>query len=373
MTRVLYLLHYAGQGGTEQYIRTLVEAMEGKHIRAELAYSQAGPLVSWAKERGLPVHVLEMKNPFDQEAVRALAALCEARKIDVVHTHYLRENYIALQAKRKRPGLRVIYTYHILTQNSLTQRVCNRLFSRRQDAVVANCTAGAEQLERNGIPRRCIHLIYNAVEPSLWENPASALRAELGVGEEVFLFLYAARLVEGKGHSFLLESTARLAAKEKDGGEARPFRLVLAGDGPLRPALEAQTKALGLSDKVVFLGFRSDMSNLYHGADLTVCPSESETLSLLLLESLASGTPVLATRVGGIPDIVSPEHDCGQLISSGDREALTDAMQALMQSPQELARWRENGSKVVRKSFSVAEQSARMLALYEGRKDPVWK
>lgn len=372
MTRVLHLLHHAGQGGTEQYIRTLVEAMEGQSIQAELAYTQAGPLVQWAEERGLPVHVLEMKSPFDQEAVRALAALCKARKIDAIHTHYLRENYIALQAKRRLPGLRVIYTYHILTQNSLTQRVCNRLLSRRQDAVVANCTAGALQLERNGIPRRCIHLIYNAVEPSLWENPASTLRAELGVGEAVFLFLYAARLVEGKGHAFLLESTARLAAQLKKQGD-RPFRLVLAGDGPLRPALEEQTKALGLADKVVFLGFRSDMSNLYHGADLTVCPSESETLSLLLLESLACGTPALATRVGGIPDILSPANDCGQLIASGDREELASAMQALMQSPMELARWRENGPKVVRKSFSVAEQSARMLALYEGRKDPVWK
>lgn len=372
MTRVLHLLHHAGQGGTEQYIRTLVEAMEGRSIRAELAYSQAGPLVSWAEERGLPVHVLAMKSPFDQEAVRALAALCQARKIDVIHTHYLRENYIALQAKRQLPGLRVIYTYHILTQNALTQRVCNRLLSRRQDAVVANCTAGAQQLERNGIPRRCIHLIYNAVEPSLWENPASTLRAELGVGEDVFLFLYAARLVEGKGHGFLLESTARLAAQVRERGD-RPFRLVLAGDGPLRPALEEQTRALGLADRVVFLGFRSDMANLYHGADLTVCPSESETLSLLLLESLASGTPALATRVGGIPDILSPAHDCGQLVASGDREALAAAMEALMQSPAELARWRENGPRVVRKSFSVAEQSARLLALYEGRKDPIWK
>lgn len=373
MTRVLHLLHHAGQGGTEQYIRTLVEAMEGNSIRAELAYSQAGPLVTWAKEHRLPVHTLEMKSPFDQEAVRALVALCRERKIEVIHTHYLRENYIALQAKRRLPGLRVIYTYHILTQNSLTQRVCNRLLSRRQDAVIANCTAGARQLAQNGIPRRCIHLIYNAVEPSLWENPASTLRAELGVGEEVFLFLYAARLVEGKGHAFLLESTARLAAQEKDGGEARPFRLVLAGDGPLRPALEEKTRTLGLADKVVFLGFRSDMSNLYHGADLTVCPSESETLSLLLLESLASGTPALATRVGGIPDILSPENDCGQLIASGDREALTNAMQALMQIPPELTRWRARGPKVVRQSFSVAEQSARILALYEGRKDPVWK
>lgn len=368
MTRVLHLLNYAGQGGTEQYIRTLIEAMEGVSIQAELAYSQEGPLVQWARERGLPVHQLKMKNPFDQEAVRGLAALCRAQKIDVIHTHYLRENYIALQVKGRLPSLRVVYTYHILTQNSLAQKVCNRFLSRRQDAVVANCTAGARQLEKNGIPRRYIHLIYNAVDPALWQEPASTLRQEIGVGEDVFLFFFAARLVEGKGHVFLLESAARL----KERGD-RPFRLVLAGEGPLRPALEKKTRELGIEDNVVFLGFRSDMSNLYHGVDLTVCPSESETLSLLLLESLACGTPALATRVGGIPDILDPAHDCGRLIESGDREGLAAAMEELMQSPAHMARWRENGPEVVRKFFSAAEQSARMLALYEGRKDPLWK
>ena len=203
-----------------------------------------------------------MASPFDRGAVKALAALCRDRKIDVIHTHYLRENYIALQAKGKVPGLRVVYTYHILTQNSLAQRVCNRLLSRRQDAVVANCTAGARQLVANGIPQDQIHLIYNAVDPTQWQGPATTLRQEIGAEAGDFVLLFAARLVEGKGHAFLLESLAQLRENT-----AHPFRLVLAGEGPLRQDLEAQTQALGLADRVTFLGFRSDMSNLYHGAE----------------------------------------------------------------------------------------------------------
>lgn len=123
---------------------------------------------------------------------------------------------------------------------------------------------------------------------------------------------------------------------------------------------------------MTFLGFRSDMSNLYHGADLTLCPSESETLSLLLLESLACGTPVLATRVGGIPDIVTPAHDVGCLVDYGDRAGLAAALEAVMADPAQLARWGANGPRVVAETFSVATQSARMLALYEGRNDPRW-
>lgn len=367
MTRVLHLLNYAGQGGTEQYIRTLLQAMEGQEVQAELACNEAGPLAQWAEARGLPVHSLAMASPFDRGAVKALATLCRDRKIDVIHTHYLRENYIALQAKGKVPDLRVVYTYHILTQNSLAQRVCNRLLSRRQDAVVANCTAGARQLVANGIPQGQIHLIYNAVDPTQWQDPATTLRQEIGAEAGDFVLLFAARLVEGKGHAFLLESLAQLRENT-----AHPFRLVLAGEGPLRQGLEAQTLALGLADRVTFLGFRSDMSNLYHGADLTLCPSESETLSLLLLESLACGTPVLATRVGGIPDIVTPAHDVGCLVDYGDRAGLAAALEAVMADPAQLARWGANGPRVVAETFSVATQSARMLALYEGRNDPRW-
>lgn len=360
--KVLHLLNHAGQGGTEQYIRTLIQSMEQEHVKSELAYHEYGPLAQWAKEKAIPVHRLEMKSPFDRAAVAELVQLCRERKIDVVHTHYLRENYISLQAKGKLPGLRVVYTYHILTDNSMVQKICNRILSLRQEAVVANCSAGAARLIQNGIPKRKIRLVYNAVDLELWREDTSTLREELGVGEETFLFLFAARLVEGKGHAWLLDSV-----KELKGSAERPFRLVLAGDGPLRAELERRTEELGLSDAVTFLGFREDMSNLYHGVDLTLCPSESETLSLLLLESLACGTPALATNVGGIPDILSSKHDCGAMVPYGDTNALAEAMAGIMDDRDTLRRWSENGPRVIEEKFSTQNQCRQMLALYQGK------
>ena len=280
----------------------------------------------------------------------------------MVHTHYLRENYIALQAKGKVPGLRVIYTYHILTENSALQKLCNRVLSLRQDAAVANCSAGAARLAENGVPGRKICLVYNAVDPDLWQSADSALRQELGITENVFLLLFAARLVEGKGHMWLLESVKRL--KET---AAQPFHLALAGDGPLKDALEQRVQELDLADTVTFLGFRSDMNNLYHGADLTLCPSESETLSLLLLESLACGTPALATAVGGIPDILSAEHDCGRMVPYGDTDALVCALNEIMADREAVKRWSENGKRIVKEKFSVQAQCRKMLALYRGK------
>lgn len=359
--KVLHLLNHAGQGGTEQYIRTLVCAMEQEGAEIELAYHEEGLLAQWARERNMPVHRLEMNSPFDQGAVAALVRLCREREIDVIHTHYLRENYIALQAGLRMPALRIIYTYHILTENSALQKLCNRILSLRQTAVVANCSAGAVRLAQNGVPKGKIRLVYNAVEPKLWEKETTALREELGVGEDTFLFLFAARLVEGKGHSWLLDAVEELCRRG-----VGPFRVVLAGEGPLREELEKKTKALGLEDRVIFLGYRSDMANLYHGADLTLCPSESETLSLLLLESLACGTPALATDVGGIPDILSPEHDCGVMVPYGDTDRLSAAMEECMADGERLCRWSKNASNVIREKFSVQKQCAEMLALYGG-------
>ncbi len=360
--KVLHLLNHAGQGGTEQYIRTLIRSMEQEHVKSELAYHEYGPLAQWAQETGLPIHRIEMNSPFDRAAVAALVQLCREREIDVIHTHYLRENYIALQAKGKLSGLRVIYTYHILTENSAVQKLCNRILSLRQDAAVANCSAGAVRLVQNGVPKKKVRLVYNAVEPELWRESGSSLRDELGVGEETFLFLFAARLVEGKGHAWLLDSVKKLKACAQ-----RPFRLVLAGDGPLRGALEQNAEQLGLADTVTFLGFRSDMANLYHGADLTLCPSESETLSLLLLESLACGTPALATDVGGIPDILSTEHDCGAMVPYGDTQALVAAMNRVMEDRDTLKRWGANAPRVIEEKFSVRTQCRNMLALYQGK------
>lgn len=359
--KVLHLLNHAGQGGSEQYIRTLIQSMEREQVESELAYHEHGPLAQWAQEKGLPVHQLEMNSPFDRAAVAALARLCRERKIDVIHTHYLRENYIALQAKGRLPGVRVIYTYHILTENSAVQKLCNRILSLRQDAAIANCSAGAARLAENGVPKGKIRLVYNAVDPELWQDRSSTLRSELGVGDETFLFLFAARLVEGKGHDWLLDSVKRLK-----GRTGHPFRLVLAGEGPLRAQLEEKTRQLGLTDVVNFLGFRKDMSNLYHGVDLTLCPSESETLSLLLLESLACATPALATNVGGIPDILSAEHDCGAMVPYGDVGALTDAMAGVMEDNETLTRWSANAPRVIEEKFSVRSQCRRILALYRG-------
>lgn len=359
MVKVLYLLNFAGKGGSERYIQTLVEELAGKETQPFFAYNETGPLKDWMEARGIPCRRLVMTGPYDRAAAKALAALCREWEIDVIHTHYLRENCVAELSKSTYSKPRVIYTYHILTENSLPIRLSNRLLSGRQYRIIANCSAGRERLIANGNPAKKITLIPNAVDLALWQTGDGAkVRRELGIPEGCFTLLFAARVTGGKGHRFLLEALALM--------KKRDFRLLLAGDGDLLEDTKAACRELGLEDRVLFLGHRGDMPDLYAAADVTVCPSESETLSFLLLESMAASTPVIATRAGGMTDIVTPEHDCGLLVDYGDREGLRKAVETLMDDPDLRARYARGARRSAEKDYDLKKAAREVLALYKG-------
>jgi len=355
--KVLYLINYAGNGGTENFIKTVIECL-GDEIEPHFIYNEPGALVEWMTGRGVPTSQIEMTSPFDFKAAKAVAAYCKKHAIDIIHTQFLRENYIAMLAKLFYPHIRAINSFHILTPVSSAIRLCNRLVSCLQDTVTSVCTPGVELLAANGVPKKKIKLLHNAVEPDYWcGGEGSTLRNELGVSENTFVMLYAARLAEGKGHEYLLKAVSKMQGD---------LCLVLAGDGEKEAELRALTQELGLDGYVRFLGFRNDMKNLYTGADVTVCPSESEALSFMILESLASGTPVVATRVGGNSDIITGEDDGGILVGYGDSEELAATLEKLRTDEALRYRISENGKARIRSEFHIDAFTAALSALYAG-------
>lgn len=360
MINVLYLLNHAGQGGSERYIQTLVQQLGHSSVTPFFVYNEDGPLKEWMEAQEVPCYRLNMSGPFDIKAARSLAKLCRRLKIDIVHTHYLRENYIALIARLFYPGMRVIYTYHILSENSLPIRICNTIMDTLQYKIIANCTAGKMRLILNGHPAEKIVMIPNAVDLDYWAGgEPGALRKELNISDSTFILLFTARIAEGKGHKFMLDALSLLK-----GMTDMDFRLVLAGDGELRCDMEVYTKKLGLDDKVIFLGYRTDMPDIYHSADLTVCTSESETLNYSLLESMACGVPVVATAVGGMTDIVTKEHDCGLLVEYGNCTELASSLLQLMTDRQLLKRFAEGALRSVKSDYDLISAAESVLRLY---------
>lgn len=359
--KVLYLLNFAGKGGTERYVETLVRYLNGTHIEAFFAYNQDGPLVEKLKTLGVPCRRVEMRRRFDFRAARELASLCREWDIDLVHCQYLREHYTALLAKRYNSHIRVVYTHHILQSNNAVTRLSNRLLDKRQDMMLAVCTKGREQLIDNGWSGDRVRVIFNAVDAAAWAgDPAeSTLRSEIGVDKDRFVMLYAARFAEGKGHAPLIDAIALLKKRT-----TLPFTLALAGDGPMLEPTKQQVKELDLEDCVAFLGFRQDMKNLYKGADLCVCPSQQEALSYFLIEAMASGLPVVATDVGGNSDIVNGDAGDGLLVPYGDADAMAEAVRRMMEDKPFRERCCENALRAIQEKFEIHGWMDKILDAY---------
>ena len=361
---VLYLLNFAGKAGTERYVETLVKYLSADgRVKPFFVYNEGGLLVERLEAMGVPTRQLEMRSRFDRKAAKELAKLCLEWDIDLIHCHYLRENYIAMLAKSYNKKLRVVYTNHFILPNDAVTRLTNRMLDRRQDQMIAVCNRGREQLIQNGWDGEHIQVIFNSVDPAAWagSRSESTLRAELGIPEDRFVMLCASRFADDKGHAYLIRSIHRLTQLS-----AVPFTLVLAGDGPLLEPVKQQAAELGLSqEQVKFIGFRKDIKNLYKGSDLYINSSQHEALSFLIVEAMAAGLPVIATDMGGNSDIVNDDTGCGLLVEYDNPDSMAGAMKVMLEEPDFLAQCREGARRTVEDRFEIHKMIDATFGVYE--------
>ena len=204
-----------------------------------------------------------------------------------------------------------------------------RLTDRLADVTVVNSElAGRSLAGRGAIETSRCRVVPNGIELGRYgESTADrdVVREQLGVGGGAFVWLAAGRLVPQKDYKTMLAAFERVAGD-------RDTRLLIAGDGPLRAALEQWAASAGMSDLVRVLGHRDDMPALLQAADALVMSSSWEGLPNVVIEALASARPVVATAVGGVPELLE-EGSTGHLVAPGDVAALADAMSRLMETP----------------------------------------
>ena len=361
MLKVLYVLNHAGKAGTERYVESLISKLDNKRIKAYFVYNEEGLLVEKLKEKGVETFRIVMRNRFDLKAAREISVLCGKLSIDLIHTHYLRENYIALLSRLFNPSVRVVYTNHFILRNNFVTILSNLVLTALEARIIAVCNRGKEMLVQNGMSRNKIEVLFNAVDPGYWKQPVeSTLRDEYGISRDDFVLLCASRFAHDKGHTYLVEALYELA-KISD----RPFKCVLAGDGPLLDGIKMQVATLGLESKVVFTGFRSDIKNLFYGSDVYINASEHEALSFLILEALASGLPLIATDMGGNSDIVNADTGCGILVEYGNASELAEAINRIMKDDKLREGLRQNALKAVDERFNLDKMVNNTYNLYE--------
>ena len=358
--KILYLINYAGSGGSERYVELLARYYHGSKASCGLCYNLDGPLVQTMKALDIPVYQLPMKSPLDLGAAKQLAALCASEGYDVIHAQYPRENYIAILAKCFGCQAKVVFTSHLILEQPLPWKLLNRIFTPKNHAVLTVCSYGRQVLERNGVAKDKLRVVFNGVDASAAPPRDRSILREFGIGQEEKVITILTRFSQEKGVPFLLHAIARLKEETRV-----PFRLLLVGTGPDFDRDRELVPRLGIEDRVVLTGFRSDTARLLAASDIYLNSSSSEAMSFAILEAMAAGLPLVLTDVGGNPELVNTGEVSGLLAPCDDVEAYARAIRRLLEDDALRARYAAASRAKAAREFDLYTLLDKLFEIYQ--------
>ncbi len=370
-SRTLRILHVDSERswrGGERQVLELMRRQRAHGDHPELAAPAQSALYRKAMAEEFPVHGVSMRGTWDVASAMALAALHRSVRPDLVHWHAARAHAIGALAALLAPGPARILSRRV---DFLVRRNPGSvlLYSLPIDAIIAISEGVRRALIQSGVSAGRIRVVPSGIDLSPYEAPFDRveLRRRLGIADDERIVLQVAALAPHKSQSDLLEAAAQALRTRPE------LRFWIAGEGALRSELEAQQKRLGLEQTVRLLGFREDVTDLLRAADIFCVSSNLEGLGTSTLDAMAAGLPVVATRVGGIPEIVA-DGVSGILVAPRDPSGLAGAIVALAADPARRAAMGAAGRGRVQE-FSADRTSEGTHRVYlealAGRIDPI--
>jgi glycosyltransferase involved in cell wall biosynthesis len=315
-------------GGAERHLLDLAQGLMPLGVDVEVICPRPGPLTQQLAAVGIPVQCLEMVRPWpcdeyllDREALHKLVLFLEKKQPDVVHSHLYPAHLHASLAAEETGIAAIVHTAH-----TIIVRPGDALLSHVTGAhTIAVSQASARLLEDVGVPSERIKVIYNGIGSEHFEDDQETrqyTRAALGLGTGPLIGTVA-RLSPEKGIDVFLKAVQQVVSV------APEVTVLVIGDGPQTAELQRLAQQLSLANTVRFLGTRADIPVLNRLLDIFVLPSREEACPMALLEAMAAGRAVVATTVGGSPEIVQHEVD-GWLVPPDDPKALSQALLTLL-------------------------------------------
>ncbi|HMP06045.1 MAG TPA: glycosyltransferase [Lacipirellulaceae bacterium] len=363
--RVAQLMASPFVGGPEKQVLGLAAHLLPAGCRTIfLSFSESGrarPFLDEASQQGWDAVELVENWPHWRRAAREIADHLKSHRIEVLCTNGYKPDLIGYAAARRAgvPVVAIAHGWTGATRKVRLNEMVDRWILRRFDCVVSVSEAQAAKVARAGVSRTRMMTILNAVPPaSCGRSPARRAELESLFPQSPRLIVAAAgRLSPEKGFDVFVDMAGRIAGDMTDVGFA------IFGEGPLRDQLAADIRTRGLQDRVVLAGFRSDLCELLPQLDVLVLSSRTEGLPVVLLEAMAADVPVVATSVGGVPEVIE-DGRCGLLVPPDDPNALTHAVGQLAADAAMRQQLGRAGAQRVAERFSQAEQAQRYYEVF---------
>lgn len=363
--RVAFCIDNMGIGGTELNAVRTAEGLPKELVDLRVAaWSGKGPLMDRYREADIPVSVFpigSLKSPeVVRQGVRFLRWLRRER-IQVVHAHDGYSNTFAVPWARLAGVPLVVASRRWGVSPSSVRGRVNQWANRVAHIVISNSNCGAGLLGREGLSEGRVAVLPNFVELEAFEILEPELREEglerMGIPAQARVLGIVANLTPVKDHANLIRAFGVIA------GEFRDWYLLCIGEGPQRASIEGLVRQLGLQDRIRFPGQRPSRPNLHGFFDVSTLVSRDEGSPNSLLEAMAAGRPIVATRVGGIPDLVEDNVN-GILVPPQDPVSLADALRQLLGNSEACQRMGEAGRKRAEERYSRETVLNQLMGLY---------
>lgn len=358
---VVHIIDRLPPDGAERLLTDVLKNRSNNYEFIVLCLIEGGLLVNEIRKMGVPIVVLGRSGRYDISLLIRLVSWLRKHRPLVVHTHlFTADSWGRLAAFIARvPG--IFSTVHSVNSwKSTLHKFVDRLFSLFTTQVIACSEEVAKVLiNTDGIPVSRVVSIANGVSlERITSIQATDLQHEFGIEHNTTTLIIVGRLHEAKGHMDLIPVFKRLVQHN------HKLHLLIVGDGELESQIISQISKLGIEKHITLTGFRSDVLSIIAACDVVVMPSRWEGLPMALLEAMALEKPVVATNVGGIPNVIHDSEN-GLLVEAGNMAALEQKLNLILESKELRDRLAEQAKTTVLNHYSAKTVSIRYEELYD--------
>lgn len=367
MTAKMHVMHLRASnfvGGPERQILEHLRQSESDTMHFSLCCFQesgcATELETIAGDYGLDCTCVTAAQPFDLGTIRQLARIIRERQVNLLVTHGYKPNLLGRIASwiERIPTVAVSRGWTYESRRVRFYEFLDRIFLRLADAVVAVSEGQRQKILACGVKPDKVRVIHNAIDLATYPGPAEkSVRTELGIPKDGILVATAGRLSPEKNHLGLVDAATRVLAKIPN------LYFVVFGEGFLRSELEKAVVDAGIGHRFFLPGFRSDVRSILHEIDIFVLPSHTEGLPNVVLEAFACRKPVVATNVGGTPEVVR-QGENGFLVPAGAMDRFAEAIFELASDLELRRNMGDSGYEHVLTAFGYEEQTNAYIDVY---------